>query len=332
MSPRIWIGVTLLLVQAAVANGQPKNLEALYRAGVEALQRDLPFEALELLNSVAAMNPGFRDVQFLLGQSCFLAGLMQPAKVHFEKALEANPQNGPAAFFLGMVLYQETRYFEAVEAFRRAHDLVPQNPYSLIYRGRALLKLGRADEARADIASGLALSPGDPEARCALAELELAEAHFQKAEDLLRAVLVDQPGTFEARILLGRTLFQSGRPAEAVPVFREVLKAAPVRNDVLYLLAQALLRSGDTQAGRAALARFKEHNAREEQIRGLEAAVSIEKYDTESRIHLVRLLLDQGQTNNALPHLAVLGELVPTDPRVRALADELERQRGAKAR
>ena len=37
MSPRIWIGVTLLLVQAAVANSQPKNLEALYRAGVEAV-------------------------------------------------------------------------------------------------------------------------------------------------------------------------------------------------------------------------------------------------------------------------------------------------------
>ena len=128
-------------------------------------------------------------------------------------------------------------------------------------------------------------------------------------------------------MLLGRVLFEAGRASEAVPVLREVLKAAPDRNDVLYLLAQALLRSGDTEAGRAALARFMKQNAREEELRVLQAAVSLDKDDTESRIQLVRLLLDARRVRAALPHLAVLQELLPGDPRIQALTEELERLR-----
>jgi len=321
------ISLTLSLLVPTGASSQPRNVEALYAAGVEALQRGQPYEALEALNSVAAVNPSYRDVQILLGQSCLLAGLTRLAKRHFEQALAADPRNGQAAVFLGLMLYQEARYFEAVEALDRAHSLAPGNPYPLIYRGRSFLKLGRAKEARVDVEAALARSPSDPTARAALAEIELGEGHFEKAEELLRSVLEDEPQDFEARTLLARVLFQAGRPAEAVPLLRAVLETIPDRTDLLYLMAQALLRSGDTEAGRATLDRFKELSAQEERIRVLEAKVNTDADDIESRIQLVRLLLEQGQGDLALPHLAVLQEVLPTDPRVHALGEQLERLR-----
>jgi Flp pilus assembly protein TadD len=326
MIQKLALAAVLVARAALVSGGQPSDIEALYRAGVEALEQDRPFEAIEILNRVASLNPSFRDVQLLLGQSCYLAGLTRPAKQHLEQALEMNPRHPQAALLLGLLLHEDERHVEAVAALERAHDLNPRSPYASIYRGLSLLKLGRARESRADIEEAMNLAPHIPEARLALAQLELAEGDFGKAETLLREILAQAPGNVEAKTLLGRTLFESARPAAAVPLLRDVLEASPHDTEVLYLLAQALLRSGDAREGQATLARFQTQRAMDEESRVLEAAVNADKDDTSSRIRLARLLLDQGHASRALPHVAVLFALLPSDPRVLELAKELERQ------
>ena len=60
-------------------------------------------------------------------------------------------------------------------------------------------------------------------------------------------------------------------------------------------------------------------------MRVLEAKVSTDPDDSESRIEFVRLLLDHSLHNVAVPHLAVLQRALPGDSRVRELATKLER-------
>ena len=314
----------LLLLGARLA-AQPGDAEQLYRAGVEAFRAGKTYDALELLGAIVAADPDYRDVQLLLGQACLVANLHPAAKKHFERTLETDPGNPHAAFLLGLTLYRSARWFEAAEALARARDLAPHNPHPLIYRGLSLLRLGRPDEARDDIEAALAEAE-EPTARLALAELELAEGRFEEAEASARGV-ASSAGSLEATILLGRIVFEAGRPAEAVPILRRARDAAPRRSDVLYLLAQALLRSGETDAGRSAIERFQDLKALEERVRVLEAALKTDPGDLESRLRLIRLLLDNGRGGAAAHHLAVVHRQAPEDRRIPALSAQLERLR-----
>jgi tetratricopeptide (TPR) repeat protein len=319
--------VLLVLLPLHPAAAQPLSIDARYQAGAEAFQAGRPYEALEILSSVAAENPGYRDVQMLLGQSCLVVGLLVPAKHHFENALQANPGNGFAAYLLGFTLYQSARYFEADQALTRAHDLAPANPNPLVYRGLARLRLGRAEDARRDIETALAQAPRDPTARGALAELELAAGHLDRAEALARDVAADEPRSPDPKLLLARVLLEAGEAAQAIPVAEEVLAAFPHRSDALYLLAQAQLRSGAKDAGRATLTRFQKVKQREERLKVLQVEVKTDPDDVASRKELVELLLEQGQVGDALLHLAVLQKLAPNDPEVRRLSAEVETRR-----
>jgi Tfp pilus assembly protein PilF len=318
------VGLVALLGSALAPAATAQDLATRYQAGASALQQGNPLRALEILGSVAAEQRDYRDVQMLLGQSCLMAGLHRPAKQHFERALQTQPQNGQAAFLLGFSLYQAARYFEAAEALLKAGRMSPQNPLPPLYRGLALLRLGDAQGARREIDSALRLAPQDPIARAAGAELELAEGNYGAAEKSIRSVLGQTPQQQEARLLLGRILLESGRPGEAVAVFGELAaQSGDQRSDILYLLGQAQLRSGDTATGRATLERFRRVKAQESRLRVLEAQVSTTPEDLNARLELTSLLLELGQTQAALVHLATLQRQAPQDRRVRALAERL---------
>jgi Flp pilus assembly protein TadD len=322
--------VTVLLLASAMATAElPSDIGQRYAAGKEALARGRAYEALELLGSVAADAPEYRDVQILLGQACLVMNLVRQAQRHFERVLEADPSNGHAAFLLGLTLYHGARYFEAAEALVKARRLAPQNPHPLVYHGLSLLKLGRPEEARAAVDAALRQAPGEPAARLALAELELAGGRVQTAEARVREVLSAAPGSPEAVLLLARVLLQAARPEEAVALLEPLRRSAPERSEVLYLLSQSLLRSEEAEEGRLVMGQFKEQRALEEQIKVLESALAMDPDDLDSRIRLVGLLLDHGVVGSAPIHLGVLARRLPDDPRVRRLMVEMEELRQA---
>lgn len=326
MRTRRWGGAVLIASVLLASRGAgAQELETVYEAGRRAFASGEVHEAVELLGTVADADPGYRDVQVLLGQALLVTGRQLEAKRRFDRALEAEPGNAHAAFLLGLALYRSARYFEAAEALDRAHELAPQNPNPLIYHGLSLLELGRPDEARAAVEAALGLAPSDPTARTALAELELAAGRFRSAEAVVREVLAGEQGEsgLETKTLLGRILLADGRPAEAVPVLREALDAPGAGSGVVYLMAQALLRSGDTDAGRATLERFKAEKALEEDVKVLESALAADPGDVEARIKLARLLLRHGKKRSSLNQFDLLRRLAPGDPRVRALGVEL---------
>ena len=315
-----WICAALLLPSSLWGQG----LDDLYRAGAEAFQRGDAQRAIEMLSTVAAQQPGHRDVQMLLGQSYLVASRPREAKQHFEAALRADPQNGLATFLLGFSLYQAARYVEAIEVLERARDLAPGNPNPSIYRGLSWLKTGQPEEARIELIQALDLAPDDPTAQAAMAELELSEGDAAGAEARLGSVVQTMP-TVEHRLLLARARLESGRPEDAVPLLRQLDDELPERSDVLYLLAQSLLRSGQTDAGRSILERFRRQRAVEERLRVLEATVSTSPEDHASRLELTRLLIDDGQANRARDHLRILERQVPSESQLKGLRQDLAR-------
>jgi predicted Zn-dependent protease len=305
----------------ALAPAQQGDLEARYLAGAAAFRAGRPHEALGLLQSVVAERPDFRDAQLLLGQSCLVVGRERQAKQQFEQILVRQPDNGQVAFLLGFSLYRASRWVEAVAALDRAHTLARANPYPRLYRGLSRLKLGDPEAARDDIQAALRLAPDDDAVQAAAAELELADGRFRAAALRLRP-LVERTGDVEQSILLARALLEDGEAADAVAVL------APIearRSDLLYVRAQALLRSGERERGRQELARFRERKRLEERLRLLEATVSTDPGDTDARLELTGLLLDEGQGGAAGLHLAALYRLLPNDSRVAALARRLDK-------
>jgi len=314
--------LVLMLSLTGTAGGQ--SVEELYRAGTAALQASKAQQAIELLNAVAAQNPDYRDVQMMLGQSLLVASRHREAKQHFERVLRTDPQNGLATFLLGFSLYQAARYVEALEVLDRARAMAPGNPNPSIYRGLSFLKTGRPDEARAELSTALDLAPDEPTAQAAMAELELTEGDPTSAESRLIEVVRKVPSV-DYRILLARAILQGGRPSEAVPLLQQLDDELPDRSDILYLLAQALLRGGDKDRGHAELERFKKQRGIEERLRVLEATVSTDPEDTESRLELLRLLIDDDQPGRARGHLGILERQLRGDRRLDTLRQELAR-------
>jgi predicted Zn-dependent protease len=326
---RPWIAACCLAGAAlglcsGAAFGQ-SSLEGPYGAGVAALERGEALAALDLLGQVAEQDPGYRDVQMLLGRGCLQAGLPRAAKKHFEAAFQQQPSNGQAAFFLGYALFEEARYFEAAEILAKGQQLAPQSPLPRLYRGLALLRQGQAEAARKEIEGGLALAPGDAAGELALAELDLAAGSFGPAEARVRAVLRKDPARVDAQILLGRIRLEGGKAAEAVPVFAELVASQPPRSDLVYLLAQAQLRSGAREEGKKTLDRFKKLKQVESDVRLLELAVSTAPEDFEARLRLAQTMVDHGMERGAVIHVSTLQRQRPQDPRIQALARRLKR-------
>ncbi len=138
---------------------------------------------------------------------------------------------------------------------------------------------------------------------------------------------------------------QQKREADAEGVLRRGLKALPRTADLHFALGLLLVRKGDKAAALAELAlaaRLAPDNARYSYVhavglhstdrRGealavLRSADARHPYDLEILSALVSMNREAGHAKAALPYARKLAEILPGDPNVKRLVDELERAR-----
>jgi len=113
------------------------------------------------------------------------------------RSLALNPDQGYAAYFLGIAEAEKGRNEKAAKAFRRAAATMAHRAALLRRLGRCEEKAGRTEQAAEHLAEALAAAPLEP------------------------------AGGAEPRARLGRLLFAQGRWAEGLACFRSIPETAP---------------------------------------------------------------------------------------------------------
>jgi tetratricopeptide (TPR) repeat protein len=127
------------------------------------------------------INPTNPVAHFFLGSVLAMSGRAEAAGGHFASAEKTDPKRYVYPFSLGKALRDIQRIPDAVEALRRAVALGADKADAHAELGRALFDSGRMDEAKGALMKAVALDPDDVPARYSLAMVLFKAGEFKKA-------------------------------------------------------------------------------------------------------------------------------------------------------
>lgn len=192
-------------------------------------------QALRLLNTLIAHNPGDAKALNLKGLALTGEGQRALADKAFQKAFEVNPTFYPALKNLAINEVQENNLEAAGKHFRRALALAPQDPVCNAY-------LGAFAFSRQEFASAISLLEKagpllkNPDLKAKLVISRLHQGQTSLALTDLPSLQVEALSDHD-RFFLGAALAQSGFYAEGIPFLKAVSKTQPDSYDVAFDLA-----------------------------------------------------------------------------------------------
>jgi len=154
---------------------------------------------------------------------------------------------------LGIALYSQRQYDDAVKALARATDLAPLDPFPYVFLGRVYnVSTAQADEVLKRLQRFGELQPANAQAYYYYA-LALWKgkrdqeqyASLDEVELLLKKATALDPGFADAHLQLGILYAERHNYAEAIDQYRNAIRSRPNLADAHYRLGQALVRAGD---------------------------------------------------------------------------------------
>lgn len=140
----------------------PKNAEVGYFLALGLDDLGQPVKAVSVLEPVAALDPGSRDVRFQLAALYEKLDRLADSEREFRVLLSSHPNDAQALNYLGYSLADRGRDLpEALGLIERAVALEPKNGAYLDSLGWAHFKLGRSSEALSELKASLAILSDD---------------------------------------------------------------------------------------------------------------------------------------------------------------------------
>jgi tetratricopeptide (TPR) repeat protein len=232
---------------------EPGNL-ALQREVVARCQEQewLP-AAIPALRRLARAAPAEAATWRRLGVAELQAGRLEAARDALRVAVERNPQDAVAHFFLGLAHSGRAEVPQALAAFAKVQALRPDYTPAALERIRLQIEDWRLAGAVAEARRLVQRRP------------RLAEAHYQLgvalyhlhdlegAEEALRNAVRLDPGPARHHAWLGMTLLERGRLPEAVASLEAAVARSPEYTNALYQLGRARLLQGRLDEAERAL-------------------------------------------------------------------------------
>lgn len=302
----------------------------LARVLVETGDAGAALEALRPVEEAAAADTGFLEVR---GRAQMATNSFSEALDTFDRLAALRPDAVSAQVYRAQALAVLGRAPEAVDAYKKALDINPDHMPSLFGVTRILLAGGAAAEARTyvdrlrNVAGGtrdfFELEGDVAVARAAYADavrsyeqahtmsgstlsvVKLARAQASAGDPALGLQTIDtwvqgHPDDLIARFELGTVHLNATRYAEAASVFQGIVERTPDSVTALNNLAWSLAMAGDFEGAR----QYAEH------------ANSVDPRDPVVADTLGFILLELGQSENALPLLRQASEVLTNDPSV----------------
>ena len=159
---------------------------------------------------------------------------------------------------LASLLYDETRFTEALDAYRRAiaakdSDLALRARVGFV---RAALKIGQFQDAQREGSTLKAQAPRNPEALSAYADAVWSAGLFDEAEDAWQEALEIAPDSSRARHGMARALASRSKLEEALVEAQAALKLSPRDGEIHHTVGSIYERMGRFEQAAASFTNY----------------------------------------------------------------------------
>jgi tetratricopeptide (TPR) repeat protein len=242
----------------------------------------------------------------------------------FTKAIEADPKDHGAHFYLGLAYSFLGKDAEGVAEYRKALELKPRLYEAELNTGILLLRQKNPADALPLLADAVEQKPAEFQPVSYLAEAQLATGSFDSAEASFRRAVELDPKSAASELGLARALARQEKLADSEPHYRKAGELDAGYRDALLELASLYEKKGQSAEAVAIYREFPDNAAAQREmaqlllaskqytdaIPQLEAAYA--KSATQpNRVALVKALLAVKQLDRAMP---LLEQAVAAEP------------------
>ena len=142
---------------------------------------DFP-HAARYYQAALELDPANSVAEYYLGVSRLETGDLDSAERAFQRTLELDPKNFSAAFNLGVVYSRRQQAQAAIQAFEQAIKILPDYAEAHEALGELYLYLNRPQDAERELERAVTIAPHMAKAHSALAQVYLALGFEQKAQ------------------------------------------------------------------------------------------------------------------------------------------------------
>jgi tetratricopeptide (TPR) repeat protein len=179
-----------------------------------------------------------------LGTALLKTGNADEAMVHYQMALEINPDYAEAHYNLGYALLKMGNVDEAIAHFQKALQINPDYADAHNNLGYALIQKGNVDEAIPHFQKALQINPDYADAHNNLGNILLEKGSVDEAIIHFQKALQIKPDDADAHNNLGTALLQKDKVDEAITHFQKALQINPDFAEAHKNLSNALLQKG----------------------------------------------------------------------------------------
>ncbi len=175
--------------------------------------------AIHWLEKAVELDPKNHEAWYFLGRAYYTRGLLPEAKSAFQKVLQLNPNDAKAENNIGLILESEARPTEAIEAYEQAiswqQKSAPSSEQPYLNLGRTLLDQERNEEAVPALEQAVKRAPGNPLCRLKLGTAYLRLSRLENARSELQEAARLDPENAAAHFQLGKLYKQMHAMAQA---------------------------------------------------------------------------------------------------------------------
>ncbi|MGA2810247.1 MAG: tetratricopeptide repeat protein [Candidatus Acidiferrum sp.] len=255
---------------------QRKDTAELHNLLGEIEEKDGQFVAAAKEFELAAHGDPSESNLFDWGSELLLHRTLGPAVEVFKQAAARYPKSPRLAIGLGMALYAQGNYDDAVTALLKAADLNPSDPRCYLFLSRAYdSSPTHAEEVLQRFRRYAELQPTSAEAQYYYAmslwkgkRAQDSNLDPSEIEMLLQKSLALDPQLAEAHLQLGNLYFDAKKYPQSIPEFTRALELNSDLSDAHYRLGLAYVRTGEKERGQSQLAIYQ--RVREQHLADLE--------------------------------------------------------------
>ena len=164
--------------------------------------------AIHWLEKAVELDPKNHEAWYFLGRAYYTRGLLPEAKSAFQKVLQLNPNDAKAENNIGLILESEARPTEAIEAYKQAIVWQQKTAHSseqpYLNLGSILLHQERNEEAVPALEQAVKRAPGNPFCRLKLGTAYLRLSRLENARSELQEAARLDPENAAVHFQLGK--------------------------------------------------------------------------------------------------------------------------------
>ncbi len=195
------------------------------------------------------------------------------ANVHYQKAIELNPENAELRVQYALSLWESQNIREAVLQCQKAIELDANDPAPHYLLGRIYVAYKESnqpnmlDKALAEFERVIELDKNHPAALDALGRLYVAKENWAKAAEVFAQLNRVNPGYSNAYYLRGVAELRRGNPSEAIKVLEAAVQAQAAEVEHLKLLGSLYLQFRMPAKAAEVLRLASENDPRDPQVK-----------------------------------------------------------------